>query len=270
MLDLPESASVRRLTADEKRQFSELGYVSRMPLFDASAVTRLQHRFHELVRLLLPDVDISGVNNWHKANRWVYDLCHTPAILDYVEDLLGPNFFHWAASFFCKHPGDSTEVPWHQDAQYWPLHPHKSVTVWLAFFDADEANGAMCVVPGSHRQGELAHQVVEGEHYMLPQQVVDSAFDRDKVVSLNLQAGEISLHNDALIHGSPANRSDRMRAGLTMRYSPTDVECDLSVWPTFESYLARGVDDYQPNPVGTIPQENGFPIRPLQASAQFT
>jgi len=104
---------------------------------------------------------------------------------------------------------------------------------------------------------------------MLSQQVVDSAIDGDKVVSLNLKAGDISLHNDALIHGSPANRSDRMRAGLTMRYSPTDVQCDLSVWPTFESYLVRGVDEFQLNPVGNIPQADGFPIRPLQASAEF-
>ena len=35
-----------------------------------------------------------------------YNLCRTPAILDYVEDLLGPNFFQWGGQFFLKEPKD--------------------------------------------------------------------------------------------------------------------------------------------------------------------
>ncbi|HCN07391.1 MAG TPA: phytanoyl-CoA dioxygenase family protein, partial [Lentisphaeria bacterium] len=37
---------------------------------------------------------------------------------------------------------------WHQDAQFWPLYPHRAVTVWLVIFDTDEQNGAMRVVNG--------------------------------------------------------------------------------------------------------------------------
>lgn len=260
---------IRRLSIRQKQQFSELGYITNLPLFDPSAVPALQRRFGELVQLLPEGVDISRVNNWHKANKWIYDLCHIPAILDYVEDLLGPDFYHWGASFFCKYPGDKTEVPWHQDAQYWPLHPHKSVTVWLALYDTDRTTGAMRVVRRSHRQGALKHIAIDGDHYMLADQVVDSAIDPGEIASLNLSAGQISLHDDAIVHGSPANHSDRMRAGLTIRYSANDVKCDLEVWPTFESYLARGVDEKPLNPIGKIPREDGYPLRPLQSSAEF-
>ena len=53
---------------------------------------------------------------WHKASKKFYDLAHTPAILDYVEDLLGPNFFLWGGQFFYKAAKSKGIVPWHQDS----------------------------------------------------------------------------------------------------------------------------------------------------------
>jgi hypothetical protein len=80
-------------------------------------------------------------------------------------------------------------------------------------------------------------------------------FREDTAVSLCLKAGEISIHDDKIVHGSPANPSSRRRAGLTIRYSTTQVKCDLSVNPHFRSYLCRGVDTYRHNPVGVVPTQ---------------
>ena len=38
------------------------------------------------------------------------------------------------------------------------MEPHHSVTVWLAFTDVDEENGATKIVPGSHVGGVIEHQ----------------------------------------------------------------------------------------------------------------
>ena len=97
----------------------------------------------------------------------------------------------------------------------------------------------MQVVKASHHVGMVGHHTVQGDHYVLNQEVDEDRIDQDQVVTLDMKAGEISLHDDGLIHGTLANRSDRMRAGLTMRFCPTEVKCDLKVWPNFESYLAR-------------------------------
>jgi hypothetical protein len=43
----------------------------------------------------------------------------------------------------------------------------------------------------------------------------------------SLQAGEISLHSDLLLHGSEPNRSDRRRCGLTLRYCAAEVRAYL-------------------------------------------
>ena len=269
MDDLIISNSVRRLTPEEKVQFQEWGYVKGLPVFDETSRPTLQRRYHELAELLPPDVDINKVNMWHKANRWVYDVARTPAILDYVEDLLGPDFYQWGGQFFVKYPGDGSIVPWHQDSQYWPLKPRKTVTVWLAIYDADQKNGAMQVVRGSHRGGDMSHHDVEGSQYVLTQELDPDHIDEKQIVNLDLKAGQVSLHDEGLAHGSGPNESDRIRAGLAMRFSPTEVKCDLSVWPTFEISMARGVDHYDHNPVAKPPSGEGFPVRHFQPSSDF-
>lgn len=269
MTDLPISPHARRLTVQEKDQFQQSGYVKNLAVFDQTAIPKLQERFQELVDLLPEGTHMSRVNNWHKANRYVCDLCRTPAILDYVEDLLGADFYQWGSHCFAKFPHDGTEVPWHQDAEYWPLRPMKTVSVWLAIFDTDEENGAMKVVRGSHLWGSQAHHEVDGSQYVLAQEVDMSGIKPEDIVTLDLKAGQISLHDNRLIHGSGPNNSDRMRAGQTMRFCPTEVDCDLDVWPTFESYLVRGEDKYKHNPAGKIPAGNGFPTKIGQASIDF-
>lgn len=268
MHELPISRGARRLTEAEKKQFEEWGYIKNLPVFDETALPVLQQGFQEMVALLPPNLHMSRINNWHKANRWVYDLCRTPAILDYVEDLLGANFFQWGAHCFAKFPGDGTEVPWHQDAQYWPLHPAKTVSVWLAIYDTDEQNAAMQIVRGSH-QSTFKHHSINKAHYVLDLEVDRDAIKAEDVVSMDLKAGEISLHDNRLLHGSGPNQSNRIRAGQTMRFCPTEVKCDLSVWPKFESYLVRGVDHYQHNPEGKAPRGYHYPTKIGQGSWEF-
>ena len=63
------------------------------------------------------------------------------------------------------------------------------------------------------------------------------------------------MHDDRAIHGSQANPSPRRRAGLTVRYSGTEVKNDLAVNPNFKAYLCRGTDEYRNNPVGVVPTQ---------------
>ena len=64
-----------------------------------------------MMALFPTHIHMSRVNNLYKANKWVYELSQTQAILDYVEDLIGPNIIQWGAHCFAKFPGDGTEVP---------------------------------------------------------------------------------------------------------------------------------------------------------------
>ena len=265
------SNNVRRLTNKEKQQYSEQGYVKNLPVFSYNGALELQGLFQELSSRLPSNVDINKTNMWHKASKKFHDLCRTPEILDYVEDILGPNFVQWGGQFFHKEPKSGSVVPWHQDAQYWPLKPANAVTVWLAVYDTDKENGAMKVVSGSHKKGSngFKHHTNNASHLVLDQEVSEDQIDQDNIVYMDLKAGEISLHNDALLHGSDPNNSDRRRCGITMRFSPTNVKGDLNEWPFFETQLARGIDSFKLNPIAQIPRGEATPIKRFCYSKDF-
>ena len=109
----------------------------------------------------------------------------------------------------------------------------------------------------------------KAKNLALNQEVSTDQFDQSNVVSLNLKAGEISLHDDGLLHGSEANKSNRRRCGVTMRFAPVNVKADLSVWPHFETQLARGIDNFKNNPIAAIPRGEATPVRKFQYSKEF-
>ena len=263
------NSRVRRLSAREKTQFARNGYIKNLPVFAPAGVAQLQKMFDDWSGRVPEDIDINRVNMWHKASRTFFELCHTPTILDYVEDVIGPNFCQWGGQFFVKYPQDGSEVPWHQDSQYWPLSPERTVTVWLAIYDTDATNAAMQVIRGSHKKGVYTHHINDAPNLVLPKEVDANEIDQENIATLDMKAGEISLHDSRLIHGSGPNASDRRRCGITMRYCPTEVKCDLSVWPTFETYLARGVDKHRHNPMGPITKHEKCPTKSFMHSSEF-
>lgn len=246
----------KRLTDQQKKSYRENGYIIGLPpVLDSGQVRELNEGLDELMKFLRPGEDSKEIREWHESSRHLYDICMNDTILDYVEDILGADFYLWGSNFFIKPAHSNTTVGWHQDSYYWPLDPKISATVWLALEDVDEQNAAMKVIPGSHKAGLLKHSRSSDTDSVLTLECERGQFREDTAVSLNLKAGQISIHDDKLVHGSPANHSDRRRAGLTIRYSSTVVKCDLSVNPHFKTYLCRGVDVYKYNPVGSVPTQ---------------
>jgi hypothetical protein len=173
---------------------------------------------------------------------WLDELVRHPRILDAVEVILGRNLLVWSSTLFIKEGGDGTHVPWHQDSRAYGARAPDVVTAWVALTDSTPENGALQVIPGSHRQRELEHVV---------QHVPDSLLTRRREVALGvneadavmipLRAGEMSLHHSGLVHGSPPNRATDRRIGLAIRYvrpSPGRM-----AGPRDHAVLVRGVDE---------------------------
>src|SRR5436309_5353168 len=94
----------------------------------------------------------------HVLLTWVHTLARHPAILDAIEDLIGPNILVYTSTWFIKEPESAAIAAWHQDATYFGLRPYVHVAAWLALTDATAGNGCMEFLPGSHRLGELPHR----------------------------------------------------------------------------------------------------------------
>ena len=213
----------KTLSRAQVTEFNELGYISPLDALTPTEATANRAYFDELLARVKAFDDgrnaysIMGYQNHCKG---IWDLAQHPSILDYVEDLLGPDFVCWSSHYFCKLPQESKHVPWHQDASYWPVRPTKTVTVWLAIDDVDHANSPMRFIPGSHLLGGLEWRKATGD-FVLHQEIPDAErYGRpyDNV----LKAGQISLHASTLIHGSEPNQSARRRCGLTFRYIPSE------------------------------------------------
>lgn len=231
----------RLLTPIQIVQFNEQGYISPLDLFSDEETVAQRCYFEKLLsKAAKLGLDSYAINGWHPTCRGLYDLVCHPLLLDYVQDIIGPNIISTMTHLFSKNPTDKKSVYWHQDAQFWPLTPSKIVTVWIAIDEVSETNGAMILWPTTHRRGIIPFQYVTDDEDGVLEEHVHYPERFGPSVRIELQAGQFSLHTDMLLHGSLPNNSGLRRAGLTIRYMSPDVRRSDEREPV--AVIARGVD----------------------------
>ena len=167
-----------------------------------------------------------------------------PAILDIVEQLVGPNIYTNGNKLNMKSPEFGSPVEWHQD---WAFYPHTNddmLAVGVAMDDMLSVNGCLQVIPKSHKGPILDHHF-EGHFAGM---VTEEDFDDSDAVPIELHAGGISIHHVRALHGSLSNRSGVPRRLLLFQY------CAADSWPVYarvdwEAHLAqvlRGEPTNQP------------------------
>ncbi len=153
-----------------------------------------------------------------------------PAVLDMMEQIIGPDIVLWISRILCKPPVKGREVPWHQDGEYWPMRPLATCSVWIAIDPVSTTNGCMRFIPDSHKRKELyRHHVSDRKNLVLNLELDRDQFDESKAVNVELEPGQMSLHDVRMIHGSLANTSGQRRAALIMRYMPATSHYDRSL-----------------------------------------
>jgi len=156
-----------------------------------------------------------------KGSSDFLDLARDETIVDAVEQLIGPDVILWGCHVFCKPTGDGHETPWHQDGHYWPIRPLATCTVWVALDESTVENGCLRVIPGSHAAKVThAHLLEDRQDLVLQQRLADDSFDEAAAVDLQLQPGQMSMHDVYMIHGAKANQSAKRRTGVALRYMP--------------------------------------------------
>ncbi len=216
------------LTSGQIDTFNRQGFLSPLPVFGEDEIADIRSYFDDLLARVMADGDSQySISSAHQRYGRVHDLLREPRITDVVSELLGERFVGWGSHFFCKLPGDGKTVSWHQDASYWPITPSRTVTVWLAIDDADCDNACMRFIPKSHVHGHLPYRESDTSENNVLNQTVDAVERFGEPFDVVLQAGQMSIHSDLLLHGSNANLSDRRRCGLTLRYCRTEVRAHL-------------------------------------------
>ena len=143
-------------------------------------------------------------------------LLGNPYILRSVEKLIGNDFIPTWDSMVLKQPGEGIIVPWHRDAgtDYVGDTPIFNVDFYL-----DEADLDTCVwvIPGSQRwSATQAQEEIE--------RLNQGGFNTAGAVPAIMHPGDVLFHNILVLHGSPANSSEKLRRVLYYEFRAAHVE----------------------------------------------
>ena len=226
-----------------QQEYDENGYVIVRNAIDADLARETAEHVHWLVARNPGVRPEKFGHNMLVTDPFMHRLVGDDRLVDIVEQFIGSNVAMWAAHYIAKPPMHGQRVLWHQDGSYWPLEPMEVTTIWLAATESTRENGCMRVLPGTQNNRLLSRKemidVKDGKN-VLESGIHPSQIDDSRVVNLELQPGDVSVHNPKIIHGSEANTSDNWRIGLTLRYIPTSTRVKRE---TDHAILVRGMPD---------------------------
>lgn len=241
----------KRLSAEAVAQYRRDGFHFPLRVLSTEEARSYRDRLEAAERAAGGPLAGDRRHKVHLLYTWANQLARHPAILDAVEDVIGPDILCWSTTFFTKEAQSPSFVSWHQDATYWGLSTDDVITAWVAFADAPVESGAMKFWPGSHLRNQLAHRDTFDQNNLLTRgQEIAVDVPAGAGVDVALKAGEMSLHHVLLVHGSGPNTTDDRRIGFAIRYIPPHVR-QLKVRDS--AMLVRGRDthgnfDLEPDP----------------------
>src|SRR5881392_1660720 len=155
------------LTPAQIAQYHEQGFLSPIRVMEEDEALALRAQLESIEAGMGGPLRGDLRHKTHLLFPFLADLVRHPKILDAVEDLLGPDILCWSSNFFIKEAADPAFVSWHQDSTYWGLSSPDVATAWVRRGPNNAANGAMAVIPGSHKLDQMPHRDTFHRHNLL-------------------------------------------------------------------------------------------------------
>ena len=229
-MDIPEHVS----------KFRQHGYAVVRGVFDASEVAALADSFDrihaEAMRLgrswrdhntffsLANDTAAGCIVRYAQWASWIDETLERtrrdPRLLAILEPLIGRDLKQIINQMHWKPPGAAmTDFSFHQDCRFRrPASAFRNlatsyVQTGIAIDRHNPASGAMRIIPGSHRRGDLdfAEEGPIASVTMNDESLRRVGLDPKDLVDLNLEPGDVALWSPYLVHGSGPNSTARDR-----------------------------------------------------------
>lgn len=144
-----------------------------------------------------------------------------------LRDLFEEEVLAAQSMLYFKPPGARGQAL-HQDNFYLRVSPGTCIAAWLSLDDADEENGGMFVVPGSHVTGvQCPHPADLTKSFTIDEVNVPAGM---QPVPVNLKSGDVMFFNGSVIHGSSPNTSaERFRRAFICHYVGAST-IEMSHW----------------------------------------
>lgn len=152
-------------------------------------------------------------------------LARLPIVVDGVQDILGsqhvllnPNHHNCVMT---KQPEFSSETLWHRDTRYWNFNNKYLINSWIALGDERRENGAMKILPGSHRW-ELAEGAVDDAQFLITDH--PDNIERLKTArTVEMQAGDLLLFSAHCFHAAGRNQTTNPKFSVVFTYHGEDT-----------------------------------------------
>src|SRR6266478_4604056 len=208
------------MTEDEKLRLDTDGYLVLGSLMDDALLEQVRVRVEQLFE---QEGDSAGsefkqephsrrLANLVDKGEIFEGIIQTPRVLECMEHVLGPRFKLSSLNVRSADPQNGWSQPLHADSGavadergYWVCN-----SVWM--LDAfTEQNGAIRMVPGSHRWGMAPQQALADLYAPHPQEIL-----------LTGRAGTVVVMNAHMWHGGTANRTAAERRAMHVYYTRWD------------------------------------------------
>jgi len=151
--------------------------------------------------------------------------CHTE-IVQGIKQILGcqtlllnPNHHNCVMT---KQPAFSSETLWHRDTRYWHFDNKYLINAWFALGDEQRENGAMKVLPGSHRWEVCDHALDDAQFLKIDHPDNQYRLATERLVTLN--AGDALLFSAHCFHAAGKNTTQNAKYSLVFTYHGEDTK----------------------------------------------
>jgi phytanoyl-CoA hydroxylase len=256
------------LTAEQIEHYEERGFVVVPNVLGRDEIDRYLNRAREIAqgdipeeaanRLvkdihfakgLLPMPDDPEKALWKIMNPDRFDpvmaeCMRFPKVMDAVSSLIGDDLMAFLLMFIYKPPGVPGSLhPFHQDAAYFTFSPQeKSLGVWIPLDRVDEANGSLCIVPGSHRLPVQQLEMLEGINFgaLGSRGAEDNDDFHERAITLDLPPGDCVLFSTRLLHRTGGNCTEGHRRVVTLHMANAQCKHDGQHFSEFAFTSVRG------------------------------
>jgi ectoine hydroxylase-related dioxygenase (phytanoyl-CoA dioxygenase family) len=155
----------------------------------------------------------------HRVDRLSKDKMLDPRFHGILRDLMDEEPIAAQSMYYFKPPGGRGQAL-HQDNFYLAVAPASCMAAWVALDTIDPDNGALFVVPGSHKTSVQCPHMAD----------LTKSFSAEEVdippglapLPTAMEPGDVLFFNGSLIHGSfPNSSATRFRRSFICHYLPT-------------------------------------------------
>ena len=222
----------QELTLSQIKQYNEDGYLILSGFFNKEEASKLYQIAIEDSAVSKNAINVndssgkrSKLSLWYKPGNDIYGLLtRGETLVNSVNQLLDGDapVCHFHSKLMQKEPRVGGAWEWHQDYGYWYknefLLPNQMMSVMVAITDANQENGCLQVIKGSHKLGRVEHGFA-GEQVGASQRYVDLSLKTMELVYVELKAGDVLFFHSNLLHRSEANLSDKPRWSMISCYN---------------------------------------------------